>query len=90
MIHDGQTQRILQRLLHGDEVSAVELHRLGSGKEGGWCGSFSRRISDIRKLGYSVTCRSEMAEGQRHTFYTLKEVEWPNADLSNSRDTNRE
>jgi len=73
--HDGQTSRILRRLLLGGEFSALELHKAGSGKEMGWVSSFSRRISDIRKMGYDVSCRSEMSDGQRHTFYTLREYQ---------------
>lgn len=69
--HEGQTRRILQRLLHGDEVPAVELHRIGSGKELGFVASISRRISDVRDMGWNVVCRREVVAGQTHTFYQL-------------------
>jgi hypothetical protein len=67
----GQRQRILDRLLAGYEVPAVELHRIGSGKENGYCASLTRRISEIRDEGYDVICRKEMVDGTMHTFYTL-------------------
>ncbi len=70
--HAGQRHRILERLLQGDEVRAVVLHRIGSGKEHGFVASLSRRISDIRSMGYSVTMRDEYHGQVRHTFYTLK------------------
>jgi len=35
----------------GKEIQAVVLHRIGSGKENGFCASLSRRISDIRAYG---------------------------------------
>lgn len=68
----SQKSRIKQRLLHGDEVPSIELHRIGSGKEHGFCASLTRRISEIRDEGYNVICRKKInAEGQVHTFYTL-------------------
>jgi len=72
---NGQTQRILQHLYanKGREVASVDLHRIGSGKDNGFCASLSRRISDIRELGYTVDCRKEMQDGELHTFYTLTE-----------------
>jgi hypothetical protein len=70
---NGQTSRILKALLdaEGQEVSAVVLHRIGSGTHLGWCGSLSRRISDIRALGHAVAMRDEWREGRRWTYYTL-------------------
>jgi hypothetical protein len=75
--HDGQTSRILQGLVEakGSEIGGMELSRIGSGKPQGWTASFSRRISDIRKLGYDVVCRSETADGIRHTFYRIANLE---------------
>ena len=72
---NGQTKRILAVLLEhkGREVPSVDLHRAGSGKDNGFCGSFSRRISDIREMCYAVDCRKETVAGQLHTFYTLNE-----------------
>ena len=67
----GQRARILERLLQGGEVPAVELHQIGSGKERGYCASLTRRISEIRDEGFDVVCRKETVEGQVHTFYTL-------------------
>ena len=72
MTTHGQRQRILDHLLVSGEVPAVVLHRIGSGKENGWCSSFSRRISEIREQGFDVRCRKEtQPNGQMHTFYTL-------------------
>ena len=84
-MNTGQRARILQRLLHGDEVAAVELHRIGSGKENGYCASLTRRISEIRDAGYIVRCREERENGQIHTFYTLIEqgeppMRWSSSD----------
>ena len=70
----GQAKRILEYLLaHSNEdVSAVDLHRIGSGKELGWCASISRRISDLRALGYQVRkSKDVMVNSQRRTWYRL-------------------
>lgn len=57
----------------GVEVPAVDLHRIGSGKQNGFCASLSRRISDLRAMGYNITCRKETQKnGQIHSFYTMK------------------
>ena len=71
----AQTKRILDLLLEhkGREVPSVDLHRAGSPSGNGFCGSLSRRISDIRELGYTVDCRKEQVGQQIHTFYTLTE-----------------
>ena len=74
MTPEGQTKRILKHLLAhaNEEVPSVMLHRIGSGKEHGYCASLSRRISDIRDLGYDLKmCREETVNGQRRTFYRL-------------------
>lgn len=72
---EGQRQRIFDALKSGNEIAAVELHRIGSGKENGWCASFSRRISEIRaqlKLeSKDVVCRKEIHDGQLQTFYKI-------------------
>ena len=34
--------------------------------------SHSRRISDLRKLGYDIICHDEYVDGQRHTKYELR------------------
>jgi len=68
----GQTQRILEHLLaHPNlDVQAVVLHRIGSGKEQGFCASLSRRISDLRAMGHNVVkSRDEVVNGQRQTWY---------------------
>lgn len=73
----GQAKRILAHLLENPdkEIPAVTLNRIGSGKENGWCASFTRRISDIRKLGYNVVkCYDFMVDGQRHTGYKIRRV----------------
>lgn len=56
-----------------EDVPAVELHRVGSGKENGFCASLSRRVSDIRQMGFDliVSIDRRMA-GQRQTFYKLR------------------
>lgn len=55
------------------DITAVMLHNYASGKPNGYCGSLSRRISDLRKLGLDVRLsRDERDEaGQRHTWYRL-------------------
>ena len=71
---NSQTSRILQHLIDRIDldVPSVDLQRVGSGKENGWCASFTRRISDIRKLGYNVIkSKEESVNGQRHTFYKI-------------------
>lgn len=73
----GQTRRILDYLLAhpGQEISALELHHAGSGSPYGFCASISRRISDLRKLGYDVQLsRDVMHNGQRFTWYCLVET----------------
>ena len=72
---NGQTSRILKYLLKrkNREVSALDLHHVGSGSEYGWCASLSRRISDIRAMGFHLEkTRDVWDNGQRFTFYTLK------------------
>ena len=72
---NGQTKRIVEHFRKNPniEIPSVELHRIGSGKELGYLGSFSRRISDCRKLGMGIELTSDRkVEGQRHTFYTYK------------------
>lgn len=70
----GQTQRILAYFqAHlGKEISALELHKAGSGNPYGFCASISRRISDLRKLGYDVRLTTNVVrDGHRYTFYTM-------------------
>ena len=72
---NGQTSRILKYLLKhkNREVSALDLHEAGSGSDYGWCASQSRRISDIRAMGFRLEkTRDVWDNGQRFTFYTLK------------------
>lgn len=79
-IRTGQTQRILEYLLlvPNEDVPAITLHQIGSGKENGFCASLSRRISDIRAMGYDVVkSRDETKNGQRHTWYKLNYEEPP-------------
>ena len=68
---NGQRQRILDALLKGKEIPAIDLHKIGSGNNNGFCASLSRRISEIRDEGYDVICRKENHDGKTHTFYTL-------------------
>jgi hypothetical protein len=68
----GQTGRIYKFLAERPnvEVSSVELHRVGSGKENGWCNSISRRVSDCRSLGMTlVKTREIIVSGSRQTYY---------------------
>ena len=74
---NGQAQRILDYLWcnKDQDVSALVLHRIGSGMGiagNGFCASLSRRISDLRAQGHNVTVsRSEVVNGQRRTWYRL-------------------
>lgn len=70
----SQTQRILDHFLAhpNEEIPLVTLHRVGSGKELGFCSSISRRISGVRKLGYDAQLtRTEFHDGQKWTWYRL-------------------
>jgi hypothetical protein len=50
-----QSKLILKALQDAKEPIAMpELSRIGSGKENGWCASFTRRISDLRELGHNI------------------------------------
>jgi len=72
---NGQKIRILKYLLKhkNREVAAIDLQRAGSGSEYGWCASLSRRISDIRSMGFRLEkTRDVWDNGKRFTFYTLK------------------
>jgi len=67
-----QSRRILAALLLSHAPIAMPvLNEIGSGKPGGYCGSFTRRISDLRELGYYIVMTEEYAGTQRHTFYEL-------------------
>lgn len=59
------------------DISSVDLHRIGSGKENGWLASFSRRISDLRAQNLNVVKSiDKVVLGQRQTSYRLiKNVE---------------
>lgn len=52
-------------------VPAPVLHRAASPNGEGYCGSLSRRISDLRKAGYMIVCRDEWVGTQRHTWYQM-------------------
>lgn len=71
----GQTMRLklLFEANPNQDLDAPRLHAVASGKLLGYCGSLSRRISDLRKLGLDVRLsRDERDEqGQRHTWYKL-------------------
>jgi hypothetical protein len=50
-----QSERILKALQATTEpVAMPELSRIGSGKDNGWCASFTRRISDLREAGHDI------------------------------------
>lgn len=70
--HHGQRQRILDRLMLGGRVPMPDLHRIGSGKETGFCASLTRRITEIREQGFVVICHKRTAsDGQIQTEYEL-------------------
>lgn len=75
---NGQRERIYKRLLIGGKVSGAELSRIGSGKDNGWCASFSRRISEIReqlqRAGKTVTCYKTTVAGQLQTEYEITDI----------------
>ena len=63
-----QSKRILAALQSATEPIAMpELSRIGSGKPDGWCASFTRRISDLRKLGHTIV----VSGPHNRTRYTL-------------------
>ena len=71
---NSQTERIgaYLALFPNQDVSAIELHRAGAEKEGGFVASLSRRISDLRDAGMSVILSRDVRVGtQRQTFYRL-------------------
>lgn len=76
--NEGQRARIKARLEKGGVVPSVILHREGSGKPEGFCGSFSKRISEIRQellpTGKDIVCTSKMVDGQRRTAYEIVDV----------------
>lgn len=70
----NQTERLLKHLYDNAnrDVPATELHRIGSGKDNGYLGSLSRRISDLRQTGWVVVkSRDTWVDGQRQTAYRL-------------------
>mgnify|MGYP003347780036 CR=1 FL=1 len=70
---NGQTFRLAQmfRDQPNVEIPAPELHRAASGKQQGYCGSLSRRISDLRMTGMNIEkTRDEYVGTERHTAYT--------------------
>jgi hypothetical protein len=53
-----------------EDLSAATLSRIASGKKNGWCASFTRKISDLRQLGYNIIkSRDEWHAGRRETHY---------------------
>lgn len=77
-----QARRILDALETANApVDMPTLTRIGSGKPTGFCGSFSRRISDIREAienqGQTVTKTEQTVDGQRQTFYALAKLAEP-------------
>lgn len=72
--HQGQAARMLAWFLEHPRthISAPLLSRIGSGKKHGWCNSFGRRISDLRKRGYNIVKSGEYRTHhnlQRNTSY---------------------
>jgi hypothetical protein len=73
----GQTKKIGDFLADhiGQEIPAIHLHQMGSGKANGFCASLSRRISDLREQGMDITCRKETTVGgQINSHYTLNAI----------------
>lgn len=52
-------------------LTTLKLHRIGSGKSNGFCASLTRRISEIRDMGYAVICHKKTVKGILHTEYEL-------------------
>jgi len=74
-----QALRILDALLAADgPIDMPTLSRLGSGKSTGFCGSFTRRVSDLREAlaasGKTVIRTEEFRDGFRHTFYQIAPI----------------
>jgi hypothetical protein len=75
----GQSKIILDyfKARPGVEIPSVDLHRVASGKDGGWLNSLTRRISDVRQMlateGQTVIMsRMEItASGERHSHYKM-------------------
>jgi len=71
----SQTDRIYQALKSKPftYLPMPELSRIGSGKDNGWCASFTRRLTDCRELAAKENAQILMAEsregGIRHTKY---------------------
>ncbi len=69
----SQTYRLLNHFKANpnQDIPAIDLHKIGSGCEYGYLASISRRMSDIRLLGFNVkVSRDERAPGgQRQTWY---------------------
>lgn len=54
------------------DISALDLHRAGSGKPDGFLASISRRISDLRQQGKNIVLsKRETVGGRVHTWYKL-------------------
>jgi len=71
-MNTSQAQRIAEHFRNHPEqdIPAPELHRIGSGKEYGYCASFTRRITECRELGMNIILsRDERIDGQRQTAY---------------------
>lgn len=71
-MNTSQTKRLIEhfRLHPNEDIPAPELHRIGSGKEYGYCASFTRRITECRDAGMNIILsRDERIDGQRHTAY---------------------
>lgn len=74
----GQTARILSHLKAraGTFVPMPELSRIGSGKESGWCASFTKRLWECRQIaekeGATIFKFEKRESGVRHTAYAYQ------------------
>jgi hypothetical protein len=66
-----QNDRIKQCLLDSPfaKIPAPVLHNAAAVKPYGYCGSLSRRISDLRESGMDIVMSDEYEGRERHTFY---------------------
>ena len=62
---ETQCERLLALLQSKPVVTLPEIMELR-------IASHTRRLSDIRKMGYDIICHDEYLDGQRHTKYELR------------------
>jgi hypothetical protein len=70
---NNQTENLAKLFRENPNVEFLMpyLHRIGSKSLTGFCCSFTRRISDLRKMGLNIVkTKDEYVDGQRNTAYT--------------------